>query len=274
MNLEDYGLNENERREIARLMQFAQHDPMNLHDMWHMLDVVWNEYGCDSREPDSPNVSKFYAHPVWVLNGIFAENDALSMRNRNVIAAWVAQQDDVHRVMDYGGGFGTIARLIATATHDTHAVAIDIYEPYPSANAIARLSQFTNIQFVSKIEGEYDCMICTDVLEHVADPLALFWQMIEGVRVGGALLIANAFYPVIKCHLPQSFHFRNTFDAFAQQMGLDVIGALEGSHATIYRKARAVQPDWRAIRRQEAQSRWCYDTRAKLGQLKRRILSS
>ncbi|MGB1702268.1 MAG: hypothetical protein ACPHFR_04035, partial [Cycloclasticus sp.] len=74
------------------------------------------------------------------------------------------------------------------------------------------------------------------VLEHVDDPLKDFACMINKVKTGGYLIVANCFYPVIKCHLPQNFHFRFTFNIFARLMGLRIKGGLKGSHATIFQK--------------------------------------
>jgi 2-polyprenyl-6-hydroxyphenyl methylase/3-demethylubiquinone-9 3-methyltransferase len=68
-------------------------------------------------------------------------------------------------------------------------------------------------------------------------------------------VIANAFYPMIKCHLPQNFHFRYTFNIFAKIMGLKVIGRLEGSHATIFKKTKKVEPSWMLLRISEKLSK-------------------
>ena len=61
-------------------------------------------------------------------------------------------------------------------------------------------------------------------------------------------MIANAFFPMIKCHLPQDFHFRYSFNYFAKIMGLEVVGTLEGSHATIFKKVHNDEVNWNKIR--------------------------
>jgi 2-polyprenyl-6-hydroxyphenyl methylase/3-demethylubiquinone-9 3-methyltransferase len=88
----------------------------------------------------------------------------------------------------------------------------------------------------------------TDVLEHVPDPLKDFSKMIESVKIDGYLVIANAFFPMIKCHLPQNFHFRYTFNQLAKMMGLEVVGILEGSHATIFKRVEYVEINWSKVR--------------------------
>ena len=101
-------------------------------------------------------------------------------------------------------------------------------------------------------------MISTDVLEHVPDPIVTFSEMISAVKIGGSLIIANNFTPVIQCHLPQTFHLKYTFSLFAQKMGLKTVGRLEGSHATIFKKEKDVVVNWSMLRKYEAISKLCY----------------
>ena len=82
--------------------------------------------------------------------------------------------------------------------------------------------------------------------------------MIQSVKVGGYLVIANCFLPVIKCHLPQDFHFRYSFNQFAKMMGLEIVGILEGSHATIFRKVKEVESNWFKIRFYEKLSKFLF----------------
>jgi 2-polyprenyl-6-hydroxyphenyl methylase/3-demethylubiquinone-9 3-methyltransferase len=81
--------------------------------------------------------------------------------------------------------------------------------------------------------------------------------MIKNVKFGGYLIIANCFYPVIKCHLPQNFHFRYSFNFFAKLMGLKKIGLLQGSHATLFKKVDK-QIDWRYLRFFEKLSKFLF----------------
>ena len=125
---------------------------------------------------------------------------------------------------------------------------VAIYEPHPSEFGLKRASEFKNITIINQLDTNYDCLLSIDVLEHVPDPLKDFSEMIKSVKIGGYLIIANAFYPMIKCHLPHNFHFRYTFNLFAIMTGLEVVGVLEGSHATIYKKNNNYEPDWNKIR--------------------------
>ncbi len=224
----------------------------DLERIWYMMDMVWDELDCDNKHLDWEKMAQFYDHPIWLLNGLFIEQHDLSMQHRNSISDWVANQNEISQVLDYGGGFGTLARLIA---NKKPSLLIDIYEPHPSEYAKEKIIKYENIKLINKFNKKYDVIISTDVLEHVPEPLKLFYEMIENVKDNGYLIIANCFYPVIKCHLPCTFHLRYTFNLFAKYMGLEVIGQLEGSHATLFRKKRKVSVNWEFIKLMEINSK-------------------
>jgi len=237
-----------ERKEIGRLLNEINKKgkifESDLECMWYLLDLVWNEYGCDNKNLDWAKINKFYSHPVWVLNTLFIEQDNISMMHRHRISEWILR-NNIRTVIDYGGGGATLAILIAKENTN---INIDIYEPYPSEFALKRVKEFKNVKFVNLITRKYDCLVSIDVLEHVVDPLSVFKEMIDSVKINGYLIVANCFYPVIKCHLPQTFHFRYTFNIFAKMMGLKIIGKLEGSHAVIFKKEKEANVDWKKIR--------------------------
>ncbi len=245
IKLVDKNLNKFEIAEISKLL--TREDKSILDDlaqMWYLMDLIWDDHNCDNKNLNWDCIGKFYSHPVWLLNGLFIEQHEVSMGHRHAISDWIVE-NSFKNVVDYGGGFGTLARLIAEK--DT-SIGMNIYEPHPSEFGLKRASEFNNINIIGKLEGGYDCLMSTDVLEHVPDPLNDFDNMIKSVKLNGYLIIANAFYPMIKCHLPQDFHFRYTFNQFAKMMGLEVVCVLEGSHATIFRKVKLVEPNWNKIR--------------------------
>jgi 2-polyprenyl-6-hydroxyphenyl methylase/3-demethylubiquinone-9 3-methyltransferase len=232
-------------QEIKRLMGSLGSELTELNQLLYLIDKVWDEIGCDNQMLDEDKMTKFYDHPVWILNGLFAEQDPLSLQHRHAISKWITD-NRLEKILDFGGGVGTLARMIIEKNSTTR---VDIYEPYPSEFAVSRCEQNLSINFVSSIEHDYDCIISTDVLEHVTDPLHLLDKLIQSIKVGGHLVIANCFYPSIKCHLPLTFHLRYTFDRFAIAMGLEVIGNCTGSHATIYKKVDNHPVDWEKIER-------------------------
>ncbi|MFA5986228.1 MAG: methyltransferase domain-containing protein [Parcubacteria group bacterium] len=255
ISLEDKNLTERERREVVNLLQKANASMVDdLEQMWYLMDLVWDEYGCDNKKNNFEKISRYYSHPVWLLNGLFIEQDDVSMGHRHAISDWIVDHD-IKNVLDYGGGFGTLARLVAQKDGKS---SVNIYEPHPSEFGLKRAEEFGNITIVDKLDFEYDCLVSTDVLEHVSDPLEDFAGMIKAVKKDGYLIIANCFFPVIKCHLPQNFHFRYTFNLFAMMMGLKVIGKLAGSHATIFQKVKVKDQNWVQIRFFEKLSKFSF----------------
>jgi 2-polyprenyl-6-hydroxyphenyl methylase/3-demethylubiquinone-9 3-methyltransferase len=177
------------------------------------------------------------------------------MQHRHAISDWIIlnrKKLAFHKIIDYGGGFGTLAKLIA---QKDSSIQIDIFEPHPSELAQKTVTGFANIHFVNSLNGIYDCLVSTDVLEHVPDTLKTFSEMINAIRLNGYLIIANNFYPVIKCHLPSTFHFRYSFKIFAKIMGLSILGPCGNSHAIRYKKKTNQLLNWKKIRFYENLSR-------------------
>lgn len=254
IQLEKIDLTKEERCLLENIIAQQRDGLTDLEQIWYLMDLAWNECGCDNKKLDFDKIANFYSHPVWLLNGLFIEQDGISMGHREAISDWIVH-NQCEEVIDYGGGFGTLAKLIA---QKSHKINVYIYEPHPSNHLLRQLENYKNIEIIDIVKDQYNCLVSTDVLEHVADPLKDLANLIERVRVGGYVIVANCFYPVIQCHLPQNFHFRYTFNIFAKLMGLKVRGNLKGSHATIFEKKREKKINWTVIRICEKISRFLF----------------
>jgi SAM-dependent methyltransferase len=239
-----------ERTAINQQLAQVGADP-SLEQLWSLMDPAWSRHGCENRLPKPNRLANCYSDPVWLLNGMFIEQHSVSMGHREAITTAVEALAP-ERILDFGGGFGTLARLLARALPQAE---INICEPYPPRHGFESCKPFAKIRFVPELNRQcVDVLVSTDVLEHVPDPLALLAAMVDAVRPGGHLLIATWFYPVILCHLPSTFHLRYSFDAFCQVLGLEVLGPCDGSHATIYRRTSVVEHDWSRLRAMERRS--------------------
>ena len=187
----------------------------NLQELWKLIDEPWIELGCDPANIDS-RFTEYYNHPVWLLNGLFVEQDHQSITHRRAFADWVANQSPA-RVADFGGGFGGLARFIGAALPQ---VLVEVVEPHPHPAAIALAADTPNVRFVPELTEDYDVLIATDVFEHVPDPISLAACTASHLRIGGQYLIANCFAPVIACHLPQLFYLSIGWDQAMRSMGL------------------------------------------------------
>lgn len=220
------------------ISQFNSDEPPPVEQIWLEMDRVWDALGLDNRAAlQGQSIGEFYSHPVWVINGVFSAVDPASVQHREAIAAFVSRIA-VKRAADYGGGFGELALRLRSAAPK---IQIDIVEPYPSKLGRSRVGGNVGIQFVNEFDGQYGCVIAQDVLEHVEHPLELTKQMVQATKLGGYLIFANCFYPVIKCHLPSTFYLRHTFTWVVSGMGLKFEGQVDGaSHALVFKKVGGI----------------------------------
>lgn len=228
--------------------------PLTLAELWQQMDEAWETLGLNEYAPDPAALAAFYRHPVWARNGRFTETDPVSLGHRLALVRRLAWLNPA-RVLDYGGGFGAVARMYAASAPGAQ---VDVYEPFPAAEALARAAALPNLRYVDHLNGPYAAVIALDVLEHLTDPLATLAELAEVLAPGGVLILANNFYPVIRCHLPGTFYLRYSFDWFAQALGLQRIGQVPGSPAVAYRRVRRVPPDWPRLRRMERLARIAY----------------
>jgi 2-polyprenyl-6-hydroxyphenyl methylase/3-demethylubiquinone-9 3-methyltransferase len=197
------------------------------------MDNAWKKYDCEQNHFNPERYGSFYSHPVWLLNGIYIEQDPVSMGHRHAITNGVASLD-AKQILDFGGGFGTLARLMADRLPSSH---ISIYDPFPPAHGLNACKAYSNITYVDALTPhQFDALVCTDVLEHVHDPLGLLEDMVAAVKPGGHLFIANCFQPVILCHLPCTFYLRYFFGWCVEPLGLKKIGRCKGRHAWIFQR--------------------------------------
>lgn len=243
----------------------------DLREMWMLMDEVWEEKGCDPAVMDE-RIGAFYGHPVWLLTGLFIEQDTDSMKNRARFTDWVARQKPM-RVADYGGGYGTLARMIGTACPRAQ---VEVIEPHPHPAAIARAEETPNVRYAGELTGDYDILIATDVFEHVPDPIALMQETAGFLSREGRYLTANCYRPVIRCHLPQSLHFFYSWSRVVRALGLRQVETV--AYGQVF--ARAGAADEAKARRIERLSRrwspWCdrlpVRGRARLGRLSYRLI--
>jgi len=187
-----------------------------LEQVWAVMDEPWRALGCDPEVMDE-RIGAYYSHPVWLLNGLFIEQHKQSIQNREGFRDWVVKQKP-KRVAEFGGGFGGLARMIGDALP---TVEVEVIEPHPHPVAIARAEKTRNVRYKAELSGDYDIIIATDVFEHVPDPLQLVAETARYLTMGGQFMIANCFHPVIRCHLPQLFHFRYSWDYALEAIGLE-----------------------------------------------------
>ena len=258
IDLDRFQLTESEHLEISKMLA-SLNGPLDLDSLWLLMDQVWVELGCASLPLRPECLEAFYRHPVWALNGIFIEHDPDSMEHRRAFAKALSALKP-QKVREVGGGFGTLARLLS---QEAPKALISLFEPYPSQCMLSLCGLNPQIKFVAEFEPDaYDMLVCTDVLEHVLAPLDLLVEMIAAVQVGGHLLIANCFEPVIACHLPSTFHLRYSFDDFCLRLGLQKLDQVDLPYGAIYQKVDSISLEKDVLHRLETRSQRLYPIKA------------
>jgi SAM-dependent methyltransferase len=114
------------------------------------------------------------------------------------------------RILNAGCGSGELSLRLARAGHEVLGI-----DPEPAYIDLARRAGAAGCSFaVSSIEdfagpGDFDCVIATDVLEHIADDVAAFAKLASLARPGGPILVtvpAGAW--LFGYHDEQLGHFR------------------------------------------------------------------
>lgn len=202
--------------------------------IWQTMDDVWDSMGISNTLPlNQAALIAYYSHPIWTLNGLYTAADPVSRGHRKAISMDIRYRG-LTRGADYAGGFGTLASEI---TLRSAQASVDIVEPCPTPLAKYRLEWATRVRFLAELEGHYDFLVAQDVLEHIEDPVGLTNDILCSLRMGGIIYFANSFVPVIKCHLPHTFHLRKTFSWVIAPLGVTEIGSLTSApHVKVFEK--------------------------------------
>lgn len=233
--------------EINYLRNLPQNLP-TVQWIWEEMDRIWDSFGLDNKKDlSSQRVYDFYSHPVWILNGIFSACDPISHIQRQSIAKYLVSKG-FKKIADYGGGFGELALTLTSLSRD---IRVEVIEPFPSAIGSARIEDQVGVCVMRELSNrQYDAIIAQDVLEHVEDPVGLSIELSRALKDGGLIVFANCFYPVIKCHLPRTFHLRLTFKYVMNRLGLEYVGCVpQAEHALVFEKRQRL--DIHSARRTE-----------------------
>jgi 2-polyprenyl-3-methyl-5-hydroxy-6-metoxy-1,4-benzoquinol methylase len=227
--------------ELDYLQNLPKERP-NVEWIWKEMDRVWDGLKLNNELPlQQQNIGEFYSHPIWTVNGIFTKTDTLSIDHRKAICCEI-ERLNAKQFVDYGGGWGGLATVVA---RDRKDITVTIVEPYQSLIAKELLNnEKLSIEWKTSLDAK-DCelIVAQDVLEHVEDPVFLACKLVAATKPGGAIIFANSFYPVIKCHLPKTFYLRHTFPMVMRVLGMKYVGSLKDArHIQLFLKKDDMQP--------------------------------
>jgi ubiquinone/menaquinone biosynthesis C-methylase UbiE len=160
---------------------------------------------------------------IWGLRRIFASSDffAFNVRNRDV---WVARQaakvPEGSKVLDVGAGSAPYRSLFSHCIYQTHDFA-------QLEDVQLRFGGYAPIDFVSDAtsipvpDACFDVALCTEVLEHVPDPIAVVRELGRIIAPGGRLLLTA---PLGSGIHQEPYHFYGGYTPYWYQRFLDDAG--------------------------------------------------
>lgn len=134
-----------------------------------------------------------------------SENDKYTaMRN-------LALEHNYKSAIDYGCAIGT--GVVMLALEGLEVTGADICKPcLKFLEARKNRHKLDTIQLLNLNRtnvlsaGKFDLLVCTEVFEHVEDPVELAWQLASMVKVGGRLILSWSFVDMTS-HVQKNFHY-------------------------------------------------------------------
>lgn len=178
-------------------------------------DTLWSlDANMGSRFNDHISAGKdpadFYTNEIgFIYQSAWncAKNDEITKYSHMIS---LALEEDRHDALDYGCAIGT--GVIGLGISGIHADGADICKPSLQflRNRVARY-QLSNVGVIDlrkdPIGMNYDFVICTEVLEHVSDPIGLMKELID-ITTDDALFVLSWSFVDMTTHLPQHFHMQ------------------------------------------------------------------
>ena len=129
-------------------------------------------------------------HLPKFLHSLFADLITLSGKRASVPFGWAALANRKKgRFMDVGCGAGITVALARKLGWDASGIEID-----PTAVLEARRSGLDVVaggyELLAQYGQQFDCILCSHVLEHVHDPLNLLAKLKAGLKPGGVILLS------------------------------------------------------------------------------------
>lgn len=182
-----------------------------------LLDRLW-----PGDFPSREEVEAFYIATHNVLpwgHGVFMPDHMTEKRR----AVWLRRVDVLNQlrrlgaksVLDYGAGGGhTSLTALAMGFSKVGHHEYSVWHPYVRWRAERAMPErfaameFSPAEAPCAVSEHYDAVVCSDVAEHVYDPLELLETLTSIIRPGGLLAWVSLFGEGISCHLNPQYKGR------------------------------------------------------------------
>jgi SAM-dependent methyltransferase len=142
-------------------------------------------------------VVDFYRTTFSYVLELTAANLQVETLNNYQTVLRILKYAGVRLLADYGAGIGTFARLAAAKGLDVHAFDLDS-ETFQFAQSQPSCGRHPIRYSVveshpSPMQSPVDCIVCTEVLEHLPDPDALLDCFDQSLAPSGILVLSESF---------------------------------------------------------------------------------
>jgi SAM-dependent methyltransferase len=125
------------------------------------------------------------------------------------------------RILDVGAGPGPYRHLFAHCEFKTHDFAMLDPDPVANDQVYGQLDYVSDITAIPVSDASFDVIICTEVLEHVPEPVRALAEMARILKPGGILLLTA---PQRSGEHQAPYHFYGGFTTFFYQRFLPELG--------------------------------------------------
>ncbi len=180
---------------IEEIRRFTGEAPATIEDRCHLAaargDQLWSELAPGSDE----EIERFYTSTDFYIYALMKECDWQGARS-DTADSIASHLPAGASVLDYGAGCGAVG--LAMAHRGFRVTHLDLPGPlveFARSRYEARKLPVTVQPAEQKypLNGLYDAIICTHVLEHVPDPIDKLRHMAEHLADGGMMFIAIPF---------------------------------------------------------------------------------
>lgn len=188
------------------------------------------------------DVLDFYRHSDSYLFDLLAVHRIPERKAWRRAAIEILARENVRTLFDYGGGCGDDA--IAFSAIGIRCTLFDIGEKTRECARRRAEKSRVEIEVLGDIPTDrtFDAVYCTEVLEHVPDPLGLV-ERVAGLLAPGAILLATHSFSLTgddyPSHLPQNVPLQRTFVSETESRGfrLEQVVPVPGNQFLIFRRA-------------------------------------
>jgi 2-polyprenyl-3-methyl-5-hydroxy-6-metoxy-1,4-benzoquinol methylase len=173
--------------ELGHIGNFVYHPAQ----LWPQLESFNAQSARLAAKADFGSRFGYNSEEYW--NSLYSYEHAIQMERRYpaLHQAVVAGIQPDWRVIDVGSGPGVLAQQIQTVTDDVHCLDLSsrAVEYCEAKGLSASQWDLVNDPVPTNMHGSADCVVCTEVLEHLEDPQAAIKKLYSLLKPGGIIIV-------------------------------------------------------------------------------------